>query len=185
MSMALRQDVLNIQHRLAQGRATEEVLLAQKQLLLRLVQLRAENRKAWQESRLAKQNTAEAKLSIDRLNLELQALHYEQRHLRNEIKSCQETPTVYQQITLIDEELFLGLGLTEQGIRARELMHARLNHEKEERLRLEAIRQGLSAKKAALIADNKKRKADLESLEKQLNNFIASADNISAIFKKR
>lgn len=54
-----------------------------------------------------------------------------------------------------------------------DLMRARLTQEKEERLRLEGVRSELNAKKAALVAENKKRKQDLDNLEKQLTSFIA------------
>lgn len=49
---------------------------------------------------------------------------------------------------------------------------ARIEHEHAERETLEQQRQGLLKKKQGLIADNKKRKDDLASLDKQLENFI-------------
>ena len=52
------------------------------------------------------------------------------------------------------------------------LMFARINHELSEREILEQERQGLLKKKQGLIADNKKRKDDLASLDKDLETFI-------------
>lgn len=52
------------------------------------------------------------------------------------------------------------------------LMFARINHELSERELLEQERQGLLKKKQGLIADNKKRKDDLASLDKDLETFI-------------
>ena len=52
------------------------------------------------------------------------------------------------------------------------LMFARINHELSERELLEQERQGLLKKKQGLIADNKKRKEDLASLDKDLETFI-------------
>lgn len=52
------------------------------------------------------------------------------------------------------------------------LMFARINHELLEREALEQARQGLLKKKQSLIADNKKRKEDLASLDKDLETFI-------------
>lgn len=52
------------------------------------------------------------------------------------------------------------------------LMFARINHELSEREALEQARQGLLKKKQSLIADNKKRKDDLASLDKDLETFI-------------
>ena len=51
-------------------------------------------------------------------------------------------------------------------------MFARINHELSERELLEQERQGLLKKKQGLIADNKKRKDDLASLDKDLETFI-------------
>lgn len=52
------------------------------------------------------------------------------------------------------------------------MMFARINHELSEREVLEQERQGLLKKKQGLIADNKKRKDDLASLDKDLETFI-------------
>ena len=52
------------------------------------------------------------------------------------------------------------------------LMFARINHELSERETLEQARQGLLKKKQGLIADNKKRREDLASLDKDLETFI-------------
>ncbi len=51
-------------------------------------------------------------------------------------------------------------------------MFARINHELAERESLEQERQGLLKKKQGLIADNKKRKDDLASLDRELEGFI-------------
>ena len=55
---------------------------------------------------------------------------------------------------------------------AKALMFARINYELAEREALEQRRQGLLKKKQGLIADNKKRKDDLASLDKDLEKFI-------------
>ena len=55
-------------------------------------------------------------------------------------------------------------------------MFARINHELSERELLEQERQGLLKKKQGLIADNKKRKDDLASLDKDLETFIDVSD---------
>jgi hypothetical protein len=53
-----------------------------------------------------------------------------------------------------------------------ELMIARINHEHAEREKLEQARQELLKRKQALIAENKKRKEDLASLDMDLERFI-------------
>lgn len=55
---------------------------------------------------------------------------------------------------------------------AHELMIARINHEHAEREKLEQARQELLKRKQALIAENKKRKDDLASLDQDLERFI-------------
>lgn len=52
------------------------------------------------------------------------------------------------------------------------LMFARINHELAEREVLEQQRQELLRRKQVLIAENKKRKDDLASLDKDLETFI-------------
>lgn len=59
------------------------------------------------------------------------------------------------------------------------LMFARISHELSEREALEQARQGLLKKKQSLIADNKKRKDDLASLDKDLETFI----DVSRLFE--
>ena len=72
----------------------------------------------------------------------------------------------------MNEEEFLELRPEFSNVDPHDLMIARLRHEEQERERLEAYKRELSAKKAALIVENKQRKADLEALEEQLRTFI-------------
>lgn len=58
-------------------------------------------------------------------------------------------------------------------------MIARINHEHTEREKLEQARQELLKKKQALIAENKKRKDDLASLDLDLERFI----DVSSFFQ--
>ena len=51
-------------------------------------------------------------------------------------------------------------------------MFSRINHELAEREALEQQRQGLLKKKQTLMAENKKRKDDLASLDQDLEKFI-------------
>ena len=52
------------------------------------------------------------------------------------------------------------------------LMVARIEHERAEREALEQQRQELLKRKLKLVAENKKRKEDLASLDKDLERFI-------------
>ena len=62
------------------------------------------------------------------------------------------------------------------------LMIARINHELAEREALEQQRQGLLKKKQVLIAENKKRKDDLASLDQDLEKFIDVGGHTSGSF---
>ncbi|MCJ1233841.1 GPI transamidase component [Varicellaria rhodocarpa] len=156
----------------------------QKLLQSHLGQLRGYNRNALLTARDAKQITAEARQEIDRLHLQLQNLYYEQRHLRGEITACESYDHKYQQLPLIPTKEFLLHCPEHREATESELMIARINHEHAEREALEQARQGLLKKKQGLIADNKKRKDDLASLDKDLEKFIDAAKPIQKIFEK-
>ena len=78
----------------------------------------------------------------------------------------------YQHLPLIHVEEFLQQHPEHQNDDEHALMIARIGHEHVEREALEQARQGLLKKKQGLIADNKKRKDDLASLDKDLEKFI-------------
>lgn len=78
----------------------------------------------------------------------------------------------YQQLPLIPIDEFMQLHPENAADDEKALMFARINHELSEREALEQARQGLLKKKQSLIADNKKRKDDLASLDKDLETFI-------------
>lgn len=75
-------------------------------------------------------------------------------------------------LPLIPVEEFLALHPEHADSDANELMIARINHEYAEREKLEQARQELLKRKQALIAENKKRKDDLASLDQDLERFI-------------
>jgi len=60
------------------------------------------------------------------------------------------------------------------------LMVARIEHEQSEREALEQKRMELLKRKQKLIADNKRRKDDLENLDKELEKFI----DVSSTYNK-
>lgn len=78
----------------------------------------------------------------------------------------------YLQLPLISVEEFLELHPELADADGVALTIARIDHEHAEREALEQQRQGLLKKKQGLIADNKKRKDDLASLDMQLEAFI-------------
>jgi len=78
----------------------------------------------------------------------------------------------YLQLPLIPVEEFLRLHPELEDADEVALTIARIDHEHAEREALEQQRQGLLKKKQGLIADNKRRKDDLASLDQQLEAFI-------------
>ncbi len=85
----------------------------------------------------------------------------------------------YQQLPLIPVSEFLRVQPEHSADDERSLMFARINHELVEREALEQQRQALLRTKQGLIADNKKRKDDLASLDKDLETFIDVSQAIS------
>ncbi|MCJ1230937.1 hypothetical protein MMC12_007611 [Toensbergia leucococca] len=162
-----------------------ELSRQQKLLCSHLAQLRGLNRNAILNVRNTKSHTAEARQEIDRLHLQLQNLYYEERHLRGEIGACESYDHKYQQLPLIPVADFLEQNPTHVNSGEKDLMFARINHELAEREALEQARQGLLKKKQGLIADNKKRKDDLASLDKDLETFIDAAKPIQKLFEKQ
>ncbi|KAJ5602124.1 hypothetical protein N7510_011658 [Penicillium lagena] len=156
----------------------------QKLLFARLAQLRGQNRDAIFRVRDTKQATAEARQEVDRLHLQLQNLYYEQKHLTGEIAACESYDHKYRSLPLIPIEEFLELHPEHRAMNEHELMIARINHEHAEREKLEQARQELLKRKQALIAENKKRKDDLASLDQDLEKFIDAAKPIQKIFEK-
>jgi hypothetical protein len=78
----------------------------------------------------------------------------------------------YFSLPLIPVEEFLEQFPEHRETNEHELMIARINHEHAEREKLEQARQELLKRKQALIAENKKRKDDLASLDQDLEKFI-------------
>ncbi|KAH8161935.1 hypothetical protein CIB48_g6311 [Xylaria polymorpha] len=78
----------------------------------------------------------------------------------------------YQQLPLIPAEEFLALKPEHAADDENALMVARIEHERSEREALEQKRMELLKRKQKLIADNKRRKDDLENLDKELEKFI-------------
>lgn len=73
---------------------------------------------------------------------------------------------------MIPVEEFLALHPEHKESNEHEIMIARINHEHAEREKLEQARQELLKRKQALIAENKKRRDNLASLDQDLERFI-------------
>ncbi|KAI0395758.1 Fms-interacting protein-domain-containing protein [Xylariaceae sp. FL0594] len=168
----------------ASTEAQLETSKQQKLLITNLAQLRGLHRAANFSARQTKAQTSDARQEVDRLHLQLQNLYYEQRHLQGEIAACESYDHSYQQLPLIPVEEFLALKPEHVNDDENTLMVARIEHERTEREALEQNRMELLKQKQKLIADNKRRKDDLDNLDKELEKFIDSAKPITKLFDK-
>jgi THO complex subunit 5 len=168
--------------------STAEAQLAiskqQKLLYAYLARLRGAHRQASFDARETKGVTAEARQEVDRLHLHLQNLFYEQRHLESEIRACVDYDHKYQSLPLIPVETFLQLFPEHVDSDEVALTVARIEHEYQEREKLEQQRQALIRRKAGLVADNKRRKEELANLDRQLEAFIDAAKPIQKTLEK-
>lgn len=63
-----------------------------------------------------------------------------------------------------------------------ELMIARINDEHTRRTALEEQRQGLLKRKQALVAENKKKRDELDILDKEVEKFINGSNAVQKLF---
>jgi len=87
-------------------------------------------------------------------------------------------------LPLIPEPEFLEIFPEKAELDEHGRMRERIAHEHEERSELEQKRQVLLKRKNELIAENNRRKRDLENLDKDLERFIEAADPIVKTFEK-
>ena len=97
---------------------------------------------------------------------------FQQRYIRFTDSLFNLNSHSYLSLPLIPLEEFLEVYPEHANSDPNELMIARINHEHAEREKLEQARQELLKRKQALIAENKKRKDDLASLDLDLERFI-------------
>ncbi|KAK9368182.1 Fms-interacting protein-domain-containing protein [Lipomyces kononenkoae] len=83
-----------------------------------------------------------------------------------------------------NEDTTMAEGNDNETLSQHKLMLARLEDERRRRLQMEERRKELSKIRSNLVAENTKRKEDLESLDAQLQRFIESATPIQNVFQK-
>jgi len=147
-----------------------------------LVKLRHMNRDAMLTCKSKRAGIAERKALVDERLLQLQNLHYQQQHLRGEIKQCEDYPSIYNSLPLIGVEDFKALAeVVPEG--PHELMLARLQHEETLRQELENHRRSLVLEKAAIEQDNAKHREKIESLDRKFQSLIDMAGPIEQILQ--
>eukprot|EP00842_Homolaphlyctis_polyrhiza_P003998 jgi/Hompol1/459/HPOL_000559-RA len=117
--------------------------------------------------------------AMDKTHLTLQNYNYERQYYMNEIEKCKSFQTVYQDIPLHSIEEFMALAgpeLTKPEDIADEhkLMINRLKFELAERIRVAKTLEELKARKAAMVALNKALSDELETIDKDISEFLKS-----------
>ncbi|KAI5358450.1 putative THO complex, subunit 5 protein [Septoria linicola] len=148
------------------------LLTEQKTLSSRLAILRGLNRKAILGVRATKQETTEARQEIDELHLQLQNLYYEQRHLRGEIRGCEEYNHKYEHLGMVQVEDFLAKHPEYSVASDHDLTVARIEDEHAARKELESRRQELEKRKEALMKKNAAEKEQLAALDDSLEKWL-------------
>lgn len=138
-----------------------------------VTQLRAVARQANDDVRRGKRKVADARANVDVESLALQNLKYQQRHLQDEIRTCRDFRSVYQDIPLTSLQDFKARAPAEDTTDdvcndPHRLQLARLRFELTERKRLEAERADVQAQRASLLRENNAKKQRLEGLESDL-----------------
>ncbi|KAK4047780.1 hypothetical protein OIO90_006079 [Microbotryomycetes sp. JL221] len=147
------------------------------------------NRQVQLGARSFKARTHEARLVAEQAHLRLQNLLFEQNHLEHEIRRCKQYESEFQNLPLHElgelQQLAsqtappegLVVPLPED---AHELMLARLAFELAERTRFDREKKELGASKSKLVKDNNVKKAKLEGLEAQVEDFVNAAKAIQS-----
>ncbi|KAK4050168.1 hypothetical protein OIV83_003739 [Microbotryomycetes sp. JL201] len=147
------------------------------------------NRDVQAGARTFKQQTFDARIVAEQSHLRLQNLLFEQNHLEREIRKCQEYESEFQNLPLLplsDLEALASLPsppetlITPLPQDPHELMLIRLNFELAERRRFDAEKKELGQSKSKLVKENDIKKAKLEALEKQVDEFVKAAKAIQA-----
>ncbi|ERF71634.1 hypothetical protein EPUS_00623 [Endocarpon pusillum Z07020] len=156
----------------------------QKRMIAHLAQVRGHNRRAISGVRVTKQETAEARQEVDRLLLQLQNLYYEQRHLMGEIGACEGYDHAYTNLPLLPLEDYLEIFPDQVSLAEQDLMPLRIEHERQEREKLEQERQELLKSKENLIKVNLKKKDELKKMDEQLEKMIDGLKPVSDALTK-
>lgn len=177
------------------------LLTAQKTLSTRLAILRGLNRKAILSVRNTKHETSEKRQEIDALHLQLQNLYYEQRHLRGEIRACEDYEFVFSipiphlhttidsnqnkknqnshkfpLLNMLPASEFLSQHPEDFALDTSEDDHdltiARIEDEHAARKELDGRIQELTKQREALMRKNDVEKAQLAALDESLEKWI-------------
>ncbi|KAF2655352.1 hypothetical protein K491DRAFT_598974 [Lophiostoma macrostomum CBS 122681] len=165
----------------AEKKAARELDKMERGIRSQLSLMKALYRQSVFEVRREKGLTKESRDVNDMLILQLHNLKYEEQSLGSEIAAAQNYDHKYTHLPLLPLPSFLSLFPSHADTSEQDLMTARIEHEYQVRVKLEERRQEKLKQKQMLIAEVKKRKADLEKLDSMLEKFIADAEPIGKV----
>ncbi|KAK5076078.1 hypothetical protein LTS08_002589 [Lithohypha guttulata] len=137
-----------------------------------LARLKQQTRRTAFIARSTKAQTADARREVDGLLLQLQNLYYEQRHLLGEIAACEDYPHAFRELPLVDEEEYLEHFPEHEELDESALMERRINHEQEERDRIDEERKELVKRKDQLVLENTRRKEVVKKMDEKLESWV-------------
>lgn len=130
-----------------------------------------------------RERVGEERSKVDSARLALQNLKYEESMLEQEVRSCQEFQSIYQDIPLHSLEEFKAARTESDALDESDphaLMLARLHFELKERKRLQEHKQKRQQDRNDVDKDNKLKKAKLEHVERSLKDLSAAANSIQS-----
>jgi len=178
-STALRELAARMHHARTEGNPTDEILAS---ALQHFAKTRAALRASALINKHEKASVAETRNRMDATFLAQQNREYEINHLYREIEKCNDYDSIYQDLPLLTEDKYTEAAMEDQNQDPHQRMVARLRFEVSERQRAQAELKTLLASKTKVIKDTEARKQSLEQLEKQLDDFVASAKAIQSKF---
>ncbi|KAL7004392.1 hypothetical protein EMMF5_006083 [Cystobasidiomycetes sp. EMM_F5] len=134
---------------------------------------RSQLRSSATASRIDRTRIAATRSTMDAAFLALQSRKYEMNHLYREIEKCNDYDSIYQDVPLVGEQDFVDHSDDKLNADPHLRMVARLRHEVDQRQKAQAELKALLASKTKVIRETEARKASLEQLEKQLDDFVA------------
>lgn len=180
-------------------KAQREIDAKEKAIRAQLSVVKTLYRQSVLKVREEKAETADDRAVNDALILGLHNLKYEEQSLRSEISAAKNYECVhihtggvvsmanaicshkYTKLPLIPREGFLEAFPQHADASEHDLMIARIEHEHQDRVKLEERRQEKLKQKQKLIAEVKKSKDDLTKLDSMVEKFVEAAEPIRKV----
>lgn len=156
-----------------------------KKIYVETVQLRELNWTAQENANQIKEATSQERNEVDQMQLDIQNIYYQHKHLKSEIERCNDFHSKHESLDMVPLEEFYERNPDAKSVEdPHALMLERLKDEEARRLDLFIAKTRLTSRKKSLVAENKKRKEDLEKLDAMLKDFIQSTGPIQKALEK-